>query len=131
MKKGENALFTIFPELACDASVNYEVKLEDGTVIAKCDTLEIVIGHLSPVLAKAVKNYEDGFSVLMSHDEATIWIRGERSTGFYCCCCSSTQRITADPSRAQYLGEGYEKPSKGAVVKVKLIGKLQDNMFIR
>ncbi|QHO20163.1 Peptidyl-prolyl cis-trans isomerase [Arachis hypogaea] len=105
MKKGENSLFTIPPELAygesgspptilpkatlqfdvellswtsvkdifrrhlyftmccpLGATVNYEARLEDGTLVKKSDGVEFTVedGHFCPALSKAIKTMKKG-----------------------------------------------------------------------
>ncbi|KAD6119982.1 hypothetical protein E3N88_11253 [Mikania micrantha] len=93
--------------------VNYEVQLEDGTLVAKSEEVEFTVqdGHFCPALSKAVKTMKKGEKVILSvkpeYDKKVV------------------KKILKE-------GEGYERPNEGAVVQVKLIGKLQDGtVFIK
>ncbi|KVI12293.1 Elongated TPR repeat-containing domain-containing protein [Cynara cardunculus var. scolymus] len=91
--------------------VNYEVRLEDGTLVAKSDGMEFTVrdGHFCPALSKVVKT--------MKKAEKTV------------------SNITNDKKVVKKIlkeGEGYERPNEGAIVQVKLIGRLHDGtIFIR
>ncbi|KAG2297978.1 hypothetical protein Bca52824_034450 [Brassica carinata] len=90
MKKGENAVFTIPPDLAYDGGVfkkivsagekwetpkdldevlvKYEAKLEDGTVVEKSDGVEFTVkdGYFCPALAKAVKTMKKAEKMVLA-----------------------------------------------------------------
>ncbi|WOG85976.1 hypothetical protein DCAR_0105169 [Daucus carota subsp. sativus] len=126
--------------------VNYEVKLEDGTVIAKADAVEFTVqdGHLCPALAKAVKTMKKGEKVLLTaKPQYGFGEKGKPASGDAAAVPpNASLQITLELvswKTVSYVGdnkkiikkilkegEGYEKPNEGAVVKVKLIGKLQD-----
>ncbi|KAK9944699.1 hypothetical protein M0R45_010255 [Rubus argutus] len=174
MKKGEDALFTIPPEMAYGASgspptippnatlqfdvellswtsvnditkdggiikkvlkegekwenpkdldeviVKFEAHLEDKTLVAKSDSAEFTVqeGYFCPALSKAVKTMKKRRESIVN-GETTIWIWGQ----------GTVSELTDDKKVIKKIlkeGEGYERPNEGAVVKVKLIGKLQD-----
>ncbi|KAL5573746.1 hypothetical protein UlMin_023343 [Ulmus minor] len=79
---------------------NFEARLEDGTVVAKSDGVELTVreGYFYPALSKAVKTMKKGKVI---------------------------KKIVKE-------GEGYERPNEGAIIKLKLTGKLQDGtMFLK
>ncbi|URE17863.1 Peptidylprolyl isomerase [Musa troglodytarum] len=161
MKKGENAIFTIPPELAYGqsevltfsiSSVTYEAWLEDGTVISKSEGVEFTVknGFFCPALAKSVKTMKKAEKVLLtvkpqyafgekgrpaSGDEgavppnATLYIELELISWKTVTEIGDDRKIIKKTLKE---GEGYQKPNEGAVVTVKLLGKLQDGtVFVK
>ncbi|PON33449.1 Peptidyl-prolyl cis-trans isomerase, FKBP-type [Parasponia andersonii] len=126
--------------------VKYEARLEDGTLISKSDGVEFTVGdgYFCPALAKAVKTMKKGEKVLLTvkpqygFGEAGRPAIGDEGV----VPPSATLQITlelvswkpvTDVSKDKKVlkktlkeGEGYERPNDGAVVQVKLTGKLHD-----
>lgn len=126
--------------------VKYEARLEDGTLVSKSDGVEFTVedDYFCPALAKAVKTMKKGEKVLLTvkpqygfgeggrpavgHEgavppNATLEITLELVSW------KSVSDVTMDKKvlkKALKEGEGYERPNDGAVVQVKLVGKLHD-----
>ncbi|OAY34838.1 peptidyl-prolyl cis-trans isomerase FKBP62 [Manihot esculenta] len=126
--------------------VKYEAQLEDGTVVAKSDGVEFTVneGHFCPALSKAVKTMKKGEKVLLTvKPQYGFGEKGKRATGnevavppnatlqitLELISWKTVSEVTDDKKVIKKIlkeGEGYERPNDGAVVKLKLIGKLQD-----
>ncbi|GKD18071.1 peptidyl-prolyl cis-trans isomerase FKBP62-like protein, partial [Tanacetum coccineum] len=52
----------------CKDGVNYEARLEDGTLVAKADGVEFTVqdGHFCPALSKSVKTMKKGEKVILT-----------------------------------------------------------------
>ncbi|GKU85971.1 hypothetical protein SLEP1_g565 [Rubroshorea leprosula] len=127
--------------------VKYEARLEDGTLVAKSEGLEFTVieGHFCPALARAVKTMKKGERVLLSvKPQYGFGEKGKPASGDECAVppnanlqitlelvsWKTVSEVTDDKKVIKKIlkeGEGYERPNEGAVVKVKLIGKLQDD----
>ncbi|XP_057421593.1 70 kDa peptidyl-prolyl isomerase-like [Lotus japonicus] len=126
--------------------VKYEARLEDGTVISKSDGVQFTVekGFLCPALAKAVKTMKKGEKVLLnvkpqyafgesgrpaSGNEGGVPPNASLQVDLELVSWKAVSDITKDRKvlkKTLKEGEGYERPNDGAVVQVKLVGKLQD-----
>ncbi|KAL0436699.1 UNVERIFIED_CONTAM: Peptidyl-prolyl cis-trans isomerase FKBP65 [Sesamum radiatum] len=132
--------------------VKYEARLEDGTVIAKSDGVEFTVqeGHFCPALSKAVKTMKKGEKVLLtvkpqygfgekgkpsSGDEGAVPPNATLNIALELLSWKTVSNVTDDKKVIKKIlkdGEEYERPNEGAVVKLKLIGKLQDGtVFVK
>lgn len=126
--------------------VKYEARLEEGTIVSKSDGVEFTVeeGFFCPALAKAVKTMKKGEKVLLNvKPEYAFGESGKPSSGndgaippnaslqidLELVSWKTVSDITKDRKvlkKTLKEGEGYERPNDGAVVQVKLTGKLQD-----
>ncbi|KAL0417502.1 UNVERIFIED_CONTAM: Peptidyl-prolyl cis-trans isomerase FKBP65 [Sesamum radiatum] len=132
--------------------VKYEAKLEDGTVVSKSDGVEFTVeeGHFCPALSKAVKTMKKGEKVLLtvkpqygfgekgraaSGSETAVPPNATLNIVLELVSWKTVSNVTDDKKVVKKIlkeGEGYERPNEGAVVKLKLIGKLQDGtVFVK
>ncbi|KAM7501613.1 hypothetical protein LguiB_000517 [Lonicera macranthoides] len=132
--------------------VKYEVQLEDGTLIAKSDGVEFNVqeGHFCPALGKAVKTMKKGEKVnLIVRSQYGFGEKGKPASGdegpvppnatllvtLELVSWKTVSHVTDDKKVIKKIlkeGEGYERPNEGAVVTLKLIGKLEDGtVFIK
>ncbi|KAF2284555.1 hypothetical protein GH714_026944 [Hevea brasiliensis] len=129
-----------------EVTVKYEALLEDGTVVAKSDGVEFTVkkGHFCPALSRAVKTMKKGEKVLLtvkpqygfgekgkpaSADEGAVPPNATLQMTLELISWKTVSEVTDDKKVIKKIlkeGEGYERPNDGAVVKLKLIGKLQD-----
>ncbi|XP_047069821.1 peptidyl-prolyl cis-trans isomerase FKBP62-like [Lolium rigidum] len=126
--------------------VKYEARLEDGTVVSKSDGVEFAVkdGYFCPALSKAVKTMKKGEKVFLTvkpqygfgeqgrpasevdgavPPNATLHIDLELVSWKTVTLIGDNKRIL---KKVLKEGEGYERPNDGAVVRVRLVGKLED-----
>ncbi|KAK4732905.1 hypothetical protein R3W88_025893 [Solanum pinnatisectum] len=132
--------------------VKYEALLEDGTVVSKSDGVEFSVqdGYFCPALSKAVKTMKKGERVLLtvkpqyafgetgkvaSGDEGGVPPNATLQINLELISWKIVSEVTNDKKVLKRIlkeGEGYERPNDGALVIVKLIGKLQDGtVFVK
>ncbi|CAL9056380.1 70 kDa peptidyl-prolyl isomerase-like [Musa acuminata AAA Group] len=132
--------------------VRYEARLEDGTVVSKSEGVEFTVrdGYFCPALSKAVKTMKKGEKVLLtvmpqyafgedgrqaSGDEGAVPPNATLHIDLELVSWKTVTEIGNDKKIVKKIlkeGEGYERPNDGAVVKVKLIGKLDDGtVFVK
>ncbi|KAK2406123.1 70 kDa peptidyl-prolyl isomerase [Trifolium repens] len=129
-----------------DVFVKYEARLDDGTLVAKSDGVEFTVkeGHFCPALSKAVKTMKKGEKVILTvkpqygfgekgkpaqGDEGAVPPNATLQITLELVSWKTVSEVTDDKKVIKKIikeGEGYERPNEGAVVKLKLIGKLQD-----
>lgn len=132
--------------------VKYEARLEDETLVYKSDGVEFTVkdGYFCPALAKAVKTMKKGEKALLtvkpqygfgeggkpaSRDEGAVPPNANLQITLELVSWKTVSDVTNDKKVLKKIlkeGEGYERPNDGAVVQVKLIGKLQDgSVFVK
>lgn len=125
--------------------VKYEARLEDGTLVAKSDGVEFTVkeDYFCPALSKAVKTMKKGEKVILtvkpqygfgekgkpaSGEEGAVPPNATLEITLELVSWKTVTEVTDDKKVIKKIlkeGEGYERPNEGAVVKLKLIGKLQ------
>jgi FK506-binding protein 4/5 len=126
--------------------VKYEARLEDGTAVSKSEGVEFTVkdGYFCPALAKAVKTMKKGEKVLLTvkpqygfgekgrpaaGEEGAVPPNATLLVDLELVSWKTVTEIGDDKKILKKVlkeGEGYERPNEGAVVKVKITGKLQD-----
>ncbi|XP_066330976.1 70 kDa peptidyl-prolyl isomerase-like [Miscanthus floridulus] len=126
--------------------VKYEARLEDGTVVSKSEGVEFTVkdGYFCPALAKAVKTMKKAEKVLLTvKPQYGFGEKGKPAAGeegdvppnatlhidLELVSWKTVTEIGDDKKILKKVlkeGEGYERPNEGAVVEVKITGKLQD-----
>ncbi|KAG9446021.1 hypothetical protein H6P81_012149 [Aristolochia fimbriata] len=140
------------PKDADEVYVKYEARLEDGTVVSKSDGVEFTVseGYFCPALAKAVKTMKKGEKVLLTAkpqygfaekgrpaagDEGGVPPNAALHIDLELVSWKTVTEVTTDKKVLKKIlkeGEGYERPNEGAVVRVKLTGKLGDGtVFVK
>lgn len=134
------------PKDADEVFVRYEAHLEDGTLVGKSDGVEFTVseGHFCPALSKAVKTMKKGEKVLLtvkpqygfgeqgkpaSGDGAAVPPNATLDITLELVSWKTVSNVTDDKKIVKKTlkeGEGYDRPNEGAIVKLKIIGKLQD-----
>lgn len=134
------------PKDTDEVFVRYEARLEDGTLVGKSDGVEFTVneGHFCPALSKAVKTMKKGEKALLSvKPQYGFGEQGKPASGnegavppsavleitLELVSWKTVSNVTDDKKVVKKIlkeGEGYDRPNEGAVVKLKLIGKLQD-----
>ncbi|CAD6244552.1 unnamed protein product [Miscanthus lutarioriparius] len=132
--------------------VKYEARLEDGTVVSKSDGVEFTVrdGVFCPAISKAVKTMKKnekahltvmpqyGFGVKgrpASGEEASVPPNAALHIGLQVVSWRTVTELGNDKKILKKIlkeGEGYERPNDCAIVRVKLIGKLEDGtLFVK
>ncbi|KAF8402184.1 hypothetical protein HHK36_013136 [Tetracentron sinense] len=132
--------------------VKYEARIEDGTLVSKSDGVEFTVkdGYFCPAFSKAVKTMKKGEKVMLtvkpqygfgekgrpaSGEEVAIPPNETLEIALELVSWKTVTEVTTDKKvlkKTLKEGEGYEHPNEGTVVKVKLIGRLQDGtVFLR
>ncbi|KAF3323706.1 peptidyl-prolyl isomerase-like isoform X1 [Carex littledalei] len=132
--------------------VKYEARLEDGTVVSKSDGVEFTVkeGYFCPAISKAVKTMKKGEKVLLtvkpqygfgemgkqaSEAEGFVPPNATLNVDLELVSWKTVTEIGDDKKILKKIlkeGEGYERPNDGAVVKVKIVGKLEDGtVFVK
>ncbi|KAL6271125.1 hypothetical protein ACE6H2_028036 [Prunus campanulata] len=126
--------------------VNFEARLDDGKVVEKSDRVEFTVkdGYFCPALSRAVKTMKKGEKVLLTvKPQYGFGDKGKPASGYEgavppnatlhitleLVSWKTVSEVTDDKKVIKKIvkeGEGFERPNEGAVVKLKLIGKLQD-----
>uniref|UniRef100_A0A6V7QY20 peptidylprolyl isomerase n=1 Tax=Ananas comosus var. bracteatus TaxID=296719 RepID=A0A6V7QY20_ANACO len=126
--------------------VKYEARLEDGTVVSKSEGVEFTVqdGFFCPALAKAVKTMKKAEKALLtvkpqygfgekgrpaSGEEGAVPPNATLHIELELVSWKTVTQIGDDKKILKKIlkeGEGFDRPNDGAVVKVKLIGKLED-----
>ncbi|XP_066330871.1 70 kDa peptidyl-prolyl isomerase-like [Miscanthus floridulus] len=126
--------------------VKYEARLEDGTVVSKSEGVEFTVkdGYFCPALAKAVKTMKKAEKVLLTvKPQYGFGEKGKPAAGeegdvppnatlhidLELVSWKTVTEIGDDKKILKKVlkeGEGYERPNEGAIVEVKITGKLQD-----
>ncbi|KAK0590068.1 hypothetical protein LWI29_022313 [Acer saccharum] len=133
--------------------VNYQAVIEDdGTIVAKAEAVEFTVkdGHFCPALARAVKTMKKGEKALLtvkpqygfgekgklaSASEGAVPPNATLIIALELVSWKTVSEVTDDKKVIKKIlkeGEGFERPNEGSVVKVKLIGKLENGtVFIK
>ncbi|KAL9237859.1 hypothetical protein vseg_012357 [Gypsophila vaccaria] len=140
------------PKDADEVLVNFEAKLEDGTLISKSDGVEFTVrdGYFCSALSKAVKTMKKGEKAVLtvkpqygfgdtsrpaSGEEAVVPPNAVLQITLELVSWKIVSEVTTDKKvlkKTLKEGEGYDRPNDGALVQVKLIGKLQDGtVFVK
>ncbi|KAK1426360.1 hypothetical protein QVD17_15031 [Tagetes erecta] len=127
--------------------VKYEARLDDGSLVSKSEEVEFIVkdGCFCPALSRAVKTMKKGEKSLLTvkpqyafgekgreptyGDECAVPPNSSIQITLELVSWKTVSEVTSDNKVLKKIlieGEGYDRPNDGAVVQVKLIGKLQD-----
>ncbi|PWA82088.1 FKBP-type peptidyl-prolyl cis-trans isomerase domain-containing protein [Artemisia annua] len=127
--------------------VKYEAQLEDGSLVTKSEEVEFIVkdGCFCPALARAVKTMKKGEKSLLtvkpqyafgengwepaSGNDGVVPPNTTLQITLELVSWKIVSEVTTDNKVSKKIlkeGEGYDRPNDGAIVQVKLIGKLQD-----
>nr|GME04619.1 Peptidyl-prolyl cis-trans isomerase FKBP65 [Ipomoea batatas] len=141
------------PKDVDEVFVKYDARLEDGTVVSKADGVEFTVedGYFCPALSKSVKTMKKGEKALLSvkpqyafgekgrpaatPEERDVPPNASLQINLELVSWKTVSEVTNDRKVLKKTikeGEGYQLPNDSAVVKVKLMGKLQDGtVFVK
>ncbi|MFS7989035.1 putative peptidylprolyl isomerase [Helianthus anomalus] len=135
------------PKDSDEVLVRYEARLDDGTLVSKSEEVEFIVkdGCFCPALSKAVKTMKKGERTLLTvKPQYAFGEKGREPAGGNECVVppntalqitlelvswKTVSEVTTDNKVLKKIlkeGEGYDRPNDGAVVQVKLTGKLED-----
>lgn len=125
-----------------EVNVKYEARLEDGSLVSQSDGIEFTVqeGYFCPALSRAVKTMKKGEKALLTvkpqyafgengSPEHGIPPNAMLQINLELTSWKTVSDVTTDKKVLKKIlkeGEGYDRPNDGAIVKVKLIGKMQD-----
>ncbi|KAI7748811.1 hypothetical protein M8C21_019574 [Ambrosia artemisiifolia] len=133
--------------------VNYEARLDDGSLVSKSDEVEFTVkdGCFCPALSRAVKTMKKGEKTFLKvKPQYAFGEKGREPAGDHECFVppntalqitlelvswKTVYEVTTDNKVSKKVlkeGEGYDRPNDSAVVQVKLTGKLEDGtVFVK
>ncbi|WVZ75369.1 hypothetical protein U9M48_023427 [Paspalum notatum var. saurae] len=132
--------------------VKYEARLDDGTVVSKSDGVEFIVrdGLFCPAISKAVKTMKKNEKAQLivkpqygfgeqgrpaSGEDASMPPNATLHIDLQVLSWKTVTEIGNDKKILKKIlkeGEGYERPNDCAIVRVKLIGKLDDGtVFVK
>lgn len=134
------------PKDADEVIVKYEVKLDDGTIVAKASDLGVQFyvrdGHFCPAIGRAIKTMRRGEVVSLNvkpqygfgekgspgtYQHAMVPPYANLTIDLELLTWKSVEILTDNENVVKKIlkvGEGYEKPNDGTIVRVKYIAKL-------
>ncbi|KAL8259995.1 hypothetical protein R6Q59_027948 [Mikania micrantha] len=150
LNEGENWQTPKDPD---EVLVKYEAKLDDGSLVSKSEEVEFIVkdGCFCPALPIAVKTMKKGEKALLnvkpqyafgekgrepeSNNECVVPPNNSLQITLELVSWKTVSEVTTDNKVSKKIlkeGEGYDRPNDGAVVQVKLVGKLQDGtVFVK
>ncbi|KAK9068705.1 hypothetical protein SSX86_012820 [Deinandra increscens subsp. villosa] len=133
--------------------VKYEARHDDGSLVSKSEEVEFIVkdGCFCPAFSRVVKTMKKGEKCILTvKPQYAFGEKGREPEGGNECgvppntslqitlelvSWKTVSEVTTDNKVLKKIlkeGEGYDRPNDGAVVQVKLIGKLQDGtVFVK